>query len=239
MTTSHNHDTDAHHTHAHPQDHIDRDDHSHTNPFLIPFILIAVFAVIEFSGGIWTRSLALLGDAWHMFSDVFALGLAMYASHRTARARRLAKHSRAEIIASILNAVLMVLVVVWIVIEAFDRLQHPYVVAGGYVMLIAFFGLVINLIVAQRLHHHAHHHGGKDNLNHRAALLHVMGDVLGSVAALVAGVVIYYTGWLAIDPLLSLVISVLLLVVTISLIKDIWLDFRGENSPKNHEHPHL
>jgi cobalt-zinc-cadmium efflux system protein len=227
-----------HHTHAHPQDNTHAEDHQHANPFLIPFILIAVFAVIEFSGGIWTRSLALLGDAWHMFSDVFALGLAMYASHRTAKARREAKHSRAEIIASILNAALMVIVVVWIVIEAFDRLQHPYVVAGGYVMLIAFFGLVINLIVAQRLHHHAHHHGGKDNLNHRAALLHVMGDVLGSVAALMAGVVIYYTGWLAIDPLLSLVISVLLLLVTMSLIKDIWLDIRGESQHNSHEHHH-
>jgi cobalt-zinc-cadmium efflux system protein len=105
-------------------------------------------------------------------------------------------------------------------------------------MLIAFFGLVINLIVAQRLHHHAHHHGGKDNLNHRAALLHVMGDVLGSVAALMAGVVIYYTGWLAIDPLLSLVISVLLLLVTMSLIKDIWLDIRGESQHNSHEHHH-
>lgn len=236
MTTPHNH--PPHDTHDHAQTDNHQTDHAHGNPFLIPFLLILVFAVIEFSGGIWTRSLALLGDAWHMFSDVFALGLAMYASHRTARARRLAKHSRAEIIASILNAALMVLVVIWIVIEAFDRLQHPYVVAGGYVMLIAFFGLVINLIVAQRLHHHAHHHGGKDNLNHRAALLHVMGDVLGSVAALVAGVVIYYTGWLAIDPLLSLVISVLLLLVTISLIKDIWLDLRGERRETEHEHPH-
>lgn len=224
---------DHHHSTEDGHDHSPA--HAHGNPFLIPFILIAVFAIIEFSGGIWTRSLSLLGDAWHMFSDVFALGLAMYASHRSAKARQLDKHSRAEIVASILNAALMVLVVIWIVIEAFDRLQHPYVVAGGYVMLIAFFGLVINLIVAQRLHHHAHHHGGKDNLNHRAALLHVMGDVLGSVAALVAGVVIYYTGWLAIDPLLSLVISLLLLLVTISLIKDIWLDVRGEQA---HDHHH-
>lgn len=204
----------------------------------MPFLLILIFAIIEFSGGVWTRSLALLGDAWHMFSDVFALGLAMYASHRAAKARRQAKHSRAEIVASMLSAALMVLVVIWIVMEAFDRLQHPYVVAGGYVMLIAFFGLVINLIVAQRLHHHAHHHGGKDNLNHRAALLHVMGDLLGSVAALLAGVVIYYTGWLAIDPLLSLLISVLLLVVTMNLIKDIWLDFRGAVRKTSHDHDH-
>jgi cobalt-zinc-cadmium efflux system protein len=210
--------------------------HSHGNPFLVPFLLILLFAFIEFFGGIWTKSLALIGDAWHMFSDVFALGLAMYAAYHVSKARRQDKQSRAEIIASIINAALMIIVVVWIVVEALDRLQHPQVVAGGYVTLIAFFGLIVNLVVAQRLHHQAHHHGGKDNLNHRAALLHVMGDILGSIAALVAGVVIYFTGWLAIDPLLSILISVLLLLVTGSLIRDIWANVKGHSASINHHH---
>ncbi|OYZ71116.1 MAG: cation transporter [Methylophilaceae bacterium 17-43-7] len=213
-------------------------DHDHGNPFLIPFLLILVFAIIEFFGGIWTQSLALLGDAWHMFSDVLALGLAMYATYHVSKARRQAKQSRAEIIVSAINAVLMLAVVIWIVFEALERLQHPQAVAGGYVMLIAFFGLVVNLVVAQRLHHQAHHHGGSENLNHRAALLHVMGDVLGSVAALVAGVVIYFTGWLAIDPLLSIVISLLLLLVTASLIKDIWRSLKGLHIHAGHDHHH-
>ena len=204
----------------------------------MPFLLILVFAIVEFFGGIWTQSLALLGDAWHMFSDVFALGLAMYAAYHAGKARREAKQSRVEIIVSAINAALMLFVVVWIVLEALDRLQHPQAVAGGYVMLIAFIGLVVNVVVAQRLHHQAHHHGGKDNLNHRAALLHVMGDILGSVAALVAGVVIYFTGWLAIDPLLSMVISILLLLVTASLIKDIWASFKGHTACATHHHDH-
>ena len=215
-------------THAHP----------HGNPFFIPFVLILVFAIVEFSGAVWTQSLALLGDAWHMFSDVLALGLAMYAAHRSSKARLKDKRSRAEMIVSAINAMLMLIVIVWIVLEAIERLQHPQPVSGGYVTLIAFLGLVVNLVVAQRLHHQAHHHGGKDNLNHRAALLHVMGDVLGSVAALTAGVVIYFTGWLAIDPLLSMVISLLLLLVTASLIKDIWRSARGDGGASHHHHSH-
>ncbi len=234
MTTNdHQHDTNQPSPH-HQEDHA----HDHGNPFLIPFLLILVFAIIEFLGGIWTQSLALLGDAWHMFSDVLALGLAMYASFHTNKARRQAKQSRAEIVVSAINAFIMLVVVVWIVFEAIERLQAPQAVAGGYVMLIAFFGLVVNLVVAQRLHHHAHHHDGHHNLNHRAALLHVMGDILGSVAALIAGVVIYFTGWLAIDPILSIVISLLLLLVTASLIKDIWRSVKGKHHHASHNHRH-
>lgn len=196
-------------------------DHDHGNPYVIPFILILVFAFLEFFGGVWTRSLALLGDAWHMFSDVFALGLAMLAAHHTSKIES-DKNSRVELIVSAINAALMLMVVVWIIYEAFDRFNNPEPVAGAYVMLIAFAGLVVNLIVAQRLHHQAHYHGGKDNLNHRAALLHVFGDILGSVAALASGAVIYFTGWLTVDPVLSIFISVLLFVVTLNLIKDIW-----------------
>lgn len=231
--SKHHHPTDAT-THQHDEEHA----HTHGNPFFIPFVLILVFALVEFFGAIWTQSLALLGDAWHMFSDVLALGLAMYAAHHTSKARLQDKHSRAEMMVSAINAGLMLIVIVWIVMEALDRLQHPQPVAGGYVTLIAFLGLVVNLVVAQRLHHQAHHHGGQDNLNHRAALLHVMGDVLGSVAALTAGVVIYFTGWLGIDPLLSLVISLLLLLVTLSLIKDIWLSAKGHGGASHHHHTH-
>lgn len=229
----HQHPTEAT---PHPHDHARA--HDHGNPFFIPFLLILVFALVEFFGGVWTQSLALLGDAWHMFSDVLALGLAMYAAHRASKARLQEKHSCAEMVVSAINAVLMLIVIVWIVLEAIERLNRPQSVSGGYATLIAFLGLVVNLVVAQRLHHQAHHHGGKDNLNHRAALLHVMGDVLGSVAALTAGVVIYFTGWLAIDPLLSLVISLLLLLVTMSLIKDIWRSVKGTNDGASHHHHH-
>ena len=211
-----------------PDDH----QHAHGNPFAIPFLLILAFAVIEFAGGIWTQSLALLGDAWHMFSDVFALALAWYASIQAQKIqskKTASGQSQIEIRASIINVALMFVVVAWIVLEAVQRLKNPPDITGGYVMLIAFVGLVVNVLVAQRLHHHSHHHGSKENLNHRAALLHVLGDLLGSVAALLAGAVIYFTGWLAADPILSLFISALILVVTLKLANDIRLSLKHDS----------
>ncbi len=219
--------------HHHPNNQRRHDDHADANPFLIPFILIFVFAFIEFYFGIWAKSLALLGDAWHMFSDVFALGLAMLASFQAEKKRvKTAEHQQTtfEIIASIINALLMFVVIIWIIKEAITRFYQPEIVASGYVMVVAFIGLVVNLIVAQRLHHQAHHHGGNDNLNHRAAFIHVLGDLLGSVAALAAGMVIYFTGWMPIDPILSIFIALLLLGVTLNLVKDIWMTCK-------HAHP--
>ena len=150
----------------HEHDHHSPDHHGHGNPFLIPFALILVFAVIEFFGGVWTQSLALLGDAWHMFSDVVALGIAMFASYQATKAG----NSRAELVASVVNALAMLIVATWIIVEAFERIASPRPVTGGYVMLIAFVGLVVNLLAAKYLHHH----GDAENMNQRAAFLHVM-----------------------------------------------------------------
>lgn len=211
-------------------------DHGHGNPFVIPFLLILVFAFVELFGGIWTKSLALLGDAWHMFSDVAALGVAMIAAYRVSHAQANNRHTRAELVASVINVVLLLLVIGWIVGEAVERLQTPQLVAGGQVMLIAFIGLLVNLVVAYRLHHISHDHGGDKSLNQRAALLHVMGDILGSIAALSSGAIIYFTGWMPIDPILSILISCLLLVVTINLIRDIWQAYWGNPSSQHHEH---
>lgn len=204
--------------HDHHQDDHAHDDHAHSNPFLIPFLAISLFAVIEFAGGIWTQSLALLSDAWHMLFDVLALGLAMWAAHHALKSQG---SSRLELRVSMVNAVSMLVVAVWIVIEAVERLRNPVSVAGGYVSIIAVLGLLVNIFVAKHMHHQHQHHGGDASLNHRAAFLHVLGDLLGSVTAIVAGVVIYFTGWVTIDPILSIVISVLLFAVTINLIRDI------------------
>jgi cobalt-zinc-cadmium efflux system protein len=204
--------------HAHTHDDHAHSDHAHDNPFLIPFLAITLFAGVEFAGGIWTQSLALLSDAWHMLFDVLALGLAMWAAHH---ARKSPESSRLELRVSMVNAVSMLLVAVWIIIEAIERLRNPVPVAGGYVSVIAVLGLLVNIFVAKHMHHQHQHHGGDASLNHRAAFLHVLGDLLGSVTAIVAGVVIYFTGWVTIDPILSIVISVLLFAVTLNLIRDI------------------
>lgn len=215
--------------------HDDLENRPQKNPFLIPFFLIFTFACIEFYAGLWTQSLALLGDAWHMFSDVLALSLAM-AAHGVIQANLQPSHdanasdqknvSKAEIVVSSINAILMLGVISWIVIEAIERFNHPQPILGSYVMVVALIGFVVNLIVAQHLHRHVHEHDDMDNLNHRAAMLHVVGDVMGSVAALIAGGVVFFTGWLPIDPILSIFIAVLLLVSTLFLLKDIWFAYR-------------
>jgi cobalt-zinc-cadmium efflux system protein len=205
------------------------DDHQHEHEthqaraFALPFFLILIFAIIELFGGIWTNSLALLGDAWHMFSDVFALGLAWFAAqHAASSTKHASGQSHLEIAASIINAVLMIAVVIYIIFESIERLKNPHNVTGGYVMMIAFVGLIVNIIVAKLLHDDDH-----DNHNKRAAFLHVLGDLLGSVAAMLAGAVIYFTGWLPIDSILSIFISLLILFVTFKLIKDIWSNLKN------------
>lgn len=237
MKPSHTHTEHTHaHNHSHGGSHEDcahdhtthdqhsHDDHAHGNPFWIPFLAIALFTVVEFVGGIWTQSLALLSDAWHMLFDVLALGLAMWAAHRVRTGHPASQQT--ELRVSMVNAVSMLLVTAGIVIEAIERLKHPVTVAGGYVSVIALVGLLVNLFVAKHMHHQHEHHGGDASLNHRAAFLHVLGDLLGSVTAVAAGVVIYFTGWMTIDPILSILISLLLLVVTLNLIRDI---YRGKS----------
>ena len=203
----------------------------------MPFLLISVFAIVELIGGVWTGSLALLSDAAHMFSDVAALALAWLAAviaNKPNAVRHASGVSYAELSVSIFNAVSMLIVVVIVVIEAIVRFKQPQPVQGFGLMVIAALGLLVNIVVARMLHQSALHHG--ENLNSRAAFLHVLGDLLGSIAALAAGVVIYFSGWTPIDPILSVFISVLLLLFTLNLIRDIWRTLYG--SSHQHEHPH-
>ena len=218
----------------HPHHHDHHEDHDH---YFIPFSLIFTFAVIEAIGSWYTGSLALLSDAGHMFSDVLALGLAWMASVM-ARKPKVARHasgvSYAELTVSIVNALTMLLVIAYVVIEAINRFYNPHQVKGLGLTVIATLGLIVNIIVAKQLHHQAEHHG--ESLNNRAAYLHVIGDLLGSLAAVAAGVVIYFTGWMPIDPILSLFISLLLLAFTINLVRDIVATMRGHNKTANSEH---
>jgi cobalt-zinc-cadmium efflux system protein len=201
--------------HQHDQPHSHHDS-SHLNLFW-PVMLTLGYAFVEALGGWLTHSLALLGDAGHMFSDSASLGLAWLASWIALKPPT-RKHSyglaRVEIIVALANGLFMLFVVGGIVREAILRLQHPRDIAGGDVMLIAFIGLMVNIAVAWHLHK------GHENLNSRAALLHVMGDLLGSVAAIAAGAIIYFTGWTRIDPILSIMISMLILASTFNLLRE-------------------
>ena len=123
-------------------------------------------------------------------------------------------------------------VIAYVVFEAIARFKTPHIVQGAGLTIIATLGLIVNLIVAKQLHHQAVHHA--ETLNNRAAFLHVIGDLLGSIAAVAAGVVIYFTGWMLIDPILSLLISLLLLVFTLNLIRDIWRTMHGKATKYHH-----
>jgi cobalt-zinc-cadmium efflux system protein len=178
--------------------------------------LTVSFALVEAVGGWWAGSLALLSDAGHMLTDAMALGLALFArivALRPPSERNSFGYARAEVIGAFVNAVCMLVVVALIAIEAVQRLLHPTPVAGAAVMAIAAAGLAVNLICAGMLH--GHH----DNINTRAAYLHVLADALGSVAALAAGAIVWLTGWVAADPLLSFVVSALMLHSTWRLLR--------------------
>ncbi len=172
---------------------------------------------MEAFAGWHAHSLALMGDAGHMATDGIALGIAGLAAlvaQQPASARHSYGLGRVEVIAAIFNTLLMLLIVVLIFIHALTRLRHPPEVQAPLVMLMGALGLAANFLIYKVLE------GGEHSLNLRASLLHVLGDVLGSAAALAAGVLIYFTGWLAADPLLSLFIGVLILLSSLKLLGD-------------------
>lgn len=175
------------------------------------------FSLFEAAGAVITHSLALLGDAGHMLFDAVTLGVAAVA-YRVARRPPSHRHSyglaRAEIVAALANALLMVGIVIALVIEAVKRLQTPARVDGGAVMIVATVGLMANLVVIYILSRN------QPDLNSRAAVLHAVGDLLGSIAAIISGGVIYFSGWLPIDPLLTIVIAILILYSTVMLLRE-------------------
>lgn len=171
--------------------------------------LTAGFMVIEAAGGVIAGSLALLADAAHMLTDAAALALAWLSfrmTDRPADRRRTYGYHRFPVLAAFINGLTLLAIVAWIAFEAVQRLLEPAPVLGGTMAAVAAAGLVVNIVVFAILHG-----GDRTNLNMRGASLHVLGDLLGSVAALSAAGVILVTGWTPIDPLLSLVVAALIL----------------------------
>ncbi len=182
------------------------------------FWLTALFAGVELMGGWIGNSLALLADAGHMISDVAALGLAMLAgriAQRPAHQQMTFGYGRIKVLAAQMNGLMLWFLSGWIIWSAVERLANPPQVQGGIVLWIASVGLVVNLVMIRWLHG-----GHTHDLNLRAAYWHVIGDALGSVAAMVAGSVILLTGWMPIDPILSFVVAIILIWGGWQIIRD-------------------
>lgn len=179
--------------------------------------LTALFGVVEALSGWWSGSLTLLSDSGHMGVDALALSLAAFASwivRRPTTAKHTYGFGRTEVIVAWLSSILLIVLIIRIVFEAISRLHTPHPIAGKTVIIVAVLGLLINILTAWVLHK------GEKTLNTKAAFLHVLSDLLGSVAVLASGVIIYFTNWTKIDPILSIFVCVLVLVATIRLLRE-------------------
>ena len=197
--------------------------HDHTNEikenrFILALALTGLIFLAEFIGGFWTHSLALLSDSAHVFMDAFALGLS-YLAIRAAKLPADDKHTygfhRMQVLAALTNGATLFLIAFEILREAWDRFQNPEAVSAGPMLVIAVIGLIVNLIVAFTLSKH-----DDDDLNTRAAFLHVLGDAVASVGVIAVGVILLFVNWTWLDPLVSVMIGVLILFSSGRVLKE-------------------
>lgn len=197
------------HGHDHAHSHHHGEDGKNESRIGIAAVLTGAFMGVELAGGLLAGSLALIADAGHMLSDFASLALAWVGfrmARRPADSRRTFGFRRFPVLAAFVNGLTLFAIVVWIVAEAVIRLLNPHTVEPNLMMWVAVVGLVVNIIAFGVLHG-----ADRDNLNVRGALLHVAGDMFGSVAAILAAIIIMYTGWIAADPILSIVVSLIIL----------------------------
>ncbi len=221
----------AEHQHAHDHDHDHEHDHDHGSAghqhdyrshdkslLMVSFVITVTTMAAEIVGGLLTHSLALVSDGIHMFTHAFALAVswgAIVLASRPANMEKTFGYYRVEVVAAFVNGLTILLSAVWIVVEGVTRLITPEPVAIGTTLIIATVGLVINLITGAILMR-----GDQSNMNIRSAFLHMLTDTLSSVAIIIGLVVIHYTGWQFIDPLLALIVAVIILKWSWSLLRD-------------------
>lgn len=227
----HEHEDQGHPEHPHDEDGHQHGGHDHAGHshapavsagnervVLVGFLLTAGFMLAEVVAGLLSGSLALIADAGHMLTDAAALLLAWAAfrfGRRASDGKRTFGYMRLEVVAGLINAVTLFALVGWILWESLQRLLDPHEVLAGPMLVVACLGLVINVVVFLVLSR-----GDREHVNIRGAMVHVLGDLLGSVGAIAAAVVIWFTGWMPIDPILSVLVSLLIL-------RSGWKLFRG------------
>ena len=198
--------------------HHDRSHRVNTRRLLWALAVIVVFMLVELVGGVLAKSLALLADATHMLTDALALGLAVSAQFLASRppdSRLHYGYRRTQVLAAFVNGIILAILLLWIVVEAMQRFLNPLPVNASLMLYVAAAGFAANIIAFLILHR-----PNERDLNMRGAMLHVVGDLLGSVAAIIAAITIAFTGWLQIDPLLSILVAVLIGVSAWRLVKE-------------------
>lgn len=206
------------HSHAHGHVHVHGDSKDARRRVALAAWLTFGFMIAEVIGGVVSGSLALLADAAHMLTDAGALALAWLGfrlAERPADAKRTYGFHRVKVLAAFTNGIGLLVLAVWIVWEAVERLLSPGEVMGGLMLSVAALGLLVNIVAFAILHG-----GDREDLNMRGALWHVAGDLLGSVAAIVAALVIISTGWMPIDPILSILVAILVAVGGVRLARE-------------------
>jgi cobalt-zinc-cadmium efflux system protein len=217
----------AHHV-SHTHDHAHHHDHGHHftlelsarhfKVLQLVFGLTCIYLVIEVAGGILSGSLALLADGFHMFADAAGIGLSLFAAwlaHRPAPPQRTFGYQRVEILAAFFNALFLIGMSIYIMVESYARFQNPEPIHARLMLPIAIGGLLVNIVAAKLLHADHEH-----NLNIKGAYLHVLGDLLGSLGAVAASVCILLWNWRWADPLISMLVSALILYSAFSLLKE-------------------
>ena len=235
----------THHHHDHADDHQDHTHHHHDGEeeggqhnhqhhlqgkFRFAILLTTFVFGVELVGGILSNSLALLSDAAHVFSDSLSLimsWLAIYLSTRPATSSRTYGYHRTEVFAAFINGVSLIAISGWIFYEAVQRFIEPEPVKSKEMLIVATFGFIANMVIVWLFHGEGH-----KNLNVRSAVLHVIGDALASVGVIVGGVVIYYTGWFVVDPMLSCGIGLVVLVGAVRVTREA-VHILLEGSPKH------
>jgi cobalt-zinc-cadmium efflux system protein len=217
----------SHHHHHHDHGHHHHHDHDHLTAALSRghiqklkwvFVLTVGYMLVEFAGGWFSHSLALMADAAHMFADSTAIGLSLFAawfSLKPASRQKTFGYQRAEILAALFNAILLTLLALTILYEGYERFNNPLAVDAGLMLKVAIGGFLVNIAAAYILHAESH-----TNLNIKGAYLHVLGDLMGSVGAIAASLLMIYGGYYWADPLISILIALLVLFSAFQLLKE-------------------